>query len=601
MLTEILTRRLLAERADDGRWVGRLASSALSTAVGGFALSRVDSGRNAGPAGRALEWLTTHVNADGGWGDTVDSPSNLSTTLLAWSALGLAGERHRETIYHAGEWMARRTGDLSPASLASAVSSAYGDDRTFSAPILAFCALAGRLGPEPEAWALVPQLPFELAVVPRRFYSLLRLPVVSYALPALIAIGLVRHVRAARGFAVAAAVRNGVTGRVLGLLSGLQPEGGGFLEAAPLTGFVAASLAGAGHAAHPVARQAADFLRRTQRDDGSWPIDTDLAVWVTTGAASALASTDPDGRRWDPGERAALRRWLIERQYRTVHPFTGAAPGGWGWSDRSGAVPDADDTAGALLALRALGPVDDEARAAAEAGVGWLLDLQNRDGGFPTFCRGWGRLPFDRSCPDLAAHALRAMDAWREDMPPRIRARILNASRAALDWLEAVQNSDGSWTPLWFGNQRAPGGENRTYGTAQVLRGLESASGQSTRPVVWTRAVEWLVSAQNPDGGWGGGMSVASTVEETALAVTALSGARLADPVRRGLAWLAGAWKRPEPPSPSPIGLYFARLWYSERLYPLIFSLQALGSSRGMELGAVTDPCVPPVGSAPDP
>ena len=28
---------------------------------------------------------------------------------------------------------------------------------------------------------------------------------------------------------------------------------------------------------------------------------------------------------------------------------------------------------------------------------------------------------------------------------------------------------------------------------------------------------------------------------------------------------------------PAPIGLYFAKLWYFERLYPLIFSLDALG------------------------
>ena len=47
---------------------------------------------------------------------------------------------------------------------------------------------------------------------------------------------------------------------------------------------------------------------------------------------------------------------------------------------------------------------------AARAGLGWLLDLQNHDGGWPTFCRGWGHLPFDRSGTDLTAHALRALE-----------------------------------------------------------------------------------------------------------------------------------------------------------------------------------------------
>src|SRR6266568_4695463 len=47
-------------------------------------------------------------------------------------------------------------------------------------------------------------------------------------------------------------------------------------------------------------------------------------------------------------------------------------------------------------------------RPAAMAGIHWLLNLQNADGGLPTFCRGWTNLPFDRSAPDLTAHALRA-------------------------------------------------------------------------------------------------------------------------------------------------------------------------------------------------
>jgi squalene-hopene/tetraprenyl-beta-curcumene cyclase len=29
--------------------------------------------------------------------------------------------------------------------------------------------------------------------------------------------------------------------------------------------------------------------------------------------------------------------------------------------------------------------------------------------------------------------------------------------------------------------------------------------------------------------------------------------------------------------TPSPIGLYFAKLWYYEKLYPLIFTVASLG------------------------
>ena len=127
---------------------------------------------------------------------------------------------------------------------------------------------------------------------------------------------------------------------------------------------------------------------------------------------------------------------------RVTHPYTNAAPGGWAWTDLPGGVPDADDTPGAILALvvatmqrtsdvsrgcpedeihhggtdRAIptspclrtSVVNSAVNDAAESGIRWLINLQNRDGGFPTFCRGWGTLPFDRSSPDITAHCLRA-------------------------------------------------------------------------------------------------------------------------------------------------------------------------------------------------
>ncbi|MEZ6048428.1 MAG: hypothetical protein R3C11_23220 [Planctomycetaceae bacterium] len=55
--------------------------------------------------------------------------------------------------------------------------------------------------------------------------------------------------------------------------------------------------------------------------------------------------------------------------------------------------------------------------------MNWLLDLQNRDGGWPTFCRGWGALPFDRSAPDLTAHALRALHQYQRTYQSRWRSQ----------------------------------------------------------------------------------------------------------------------------------------------------------------------------------
>lgn len=580
---ELVRARLLAERGPDGFWRGELSSSALSTAVAAFALHQVDPVAHREVVLRALRWLADRANADGGWGDTPDSPSNLSTTLLGWAALGCggAGEPALErAVRNVEAWIGRTAGSLEPGALAQAVVASYGKDRTFSVPILTVCALAGRLGEEP--WGLVPQLPFEFSVLPRRLFRFARLEVVSYALPALIAIGLVRHRRAPGSGTPLKWLRDAVTGSALRLLRRCQPSNGGFLEAAPLNGFVAASLAASGLRDHPVTWNCARFLVATVRPDGSWPIDTDLATWLTALSVNALAAGEDGMAMLPAAERARLRARLVGLQFGRVHPYTQAAPGGWGWTDLPGAVPDADDTAGVLLALYNLDAEDPEAQVAAGKGLRWLLGLQNGDGGIPTFCRGWGRLPFDRSCPDITAHALVAFDAWYESMEPSLQRWLDEAMQAGVQYLERVQQEDGSWLPLWFGNQDAPGQANPAYGTAHVVRALSrlTPGRMPDRGRLVELGRDWLLSAQNADGGWGGAAGVPSSVEETALAVSALDPVEHGDAVRNGVAWLIRNTDGGTRFAPAPIGLYFSRLWYSERLYPVIFTAQALAAAE---------------------
>ena len=613
-LRDRLVARLLDERTPDGLWEGRLASSALSTAVAAFALHRLDPVAHRPAVDRALGWLVTHANADGGWGDTPRSRSNASTTLLCRAALSVADPADEAAIAvrdAADAWVARAAGSTHPDAIAALVLTCYGSDRTFSIPILVMLSLAGLLGPDEQAWRRLPQLPFELAALPSSWYRFVGLPVVSYALPALIAIGLLQHRRHPSRLPGIAWLRNAITPAVLSKLARIQPASGGFLEAAPLTGFVALSLAAAGETDHPVVLKAREFLLGTVRPDGSWPIDTNLKTWVTTLAVQALA----DGDGLSAEHRAALapvRNWLLRTQHRVRHPYTGAAPGGWAWTDLSGGVPDADDTAGALLALHALqggagspstprrprrgrptlfGPSDNSpddmspskaqtTLCAAESGLRWLLALQNRDGGLPTFCRGWGRLPFDRSCPDLTAHAIAAMQAWHADVSPTLRRRLVRATKRAVGYLARTQRTDGSWAPLWFGNEWVECGENRTYGTAKALLGLVRLRGgpldARVAPMLAAGA-RWLERNVNDDGGWGGGPGAPSTVEETALAAQALCAMLDAPPslVARGLDWIAQHEPRDGDTEAAPMGLYFASLWYWERLYPLIYATAA--------------------------
>ncbi len=594
---ERATGELLAARTAGGYWAGELSSSALSTATAVTALSiyarENGEARFHGQITAGLKWLAEHQNGDGGWGDTVLSLSNLSTTVLGWAAFGAApggDAAHPKTITAVEDWIRRHAGGLERKQLAPAIIARYGKDRTFSVPILTMCALAGRLGSGPAAWQDIIPLPFELAACPHQWFAALRLPVVSYALPALIAIGQARHFHLPSRNPLARLVRNLTLRRTLRILEGIQPSNGGFLEATPLTSFVTMSLAGSGQAGHPVCRKGIEFLLASQRADGSWPIDTNLATWGTTSAVNALG-----GHLGDGAEAESIRSWLLGQQYLEEHPYTHAAPGGWAWTDLPGGVPDADDTAGALVALRQLGgPME---QAAAGAGLRWLLDLQNRDGGIPTFCRGWGALPFDRSSADLTAHAIRAWLAWMDEPElVAMRERIEGGVLRALRYLRREQRQDGSWVPLWFGNQHAPGEENATYGTSRVVRALSEVAGREWLredcQSMLGRGVQWLMEAQNGDGSWGGCRKIDGSVEETALAVEGLAAAAgceawpsevkremVVGAVGRGAEWLiqkveSGEWKQP-----SPIGFYFAKLWYYEALYPVIFTVGALGQA----------------------
>src|SRR5579883_137428 len=540
-----------------------------------------------------IEWLAAHQNADGGWGDTVVSFSNISTTMLCRAAFHLTGmaAKYEESLRRCEEWLHQRYGKT-PEELAEAIRARYGKDRTFSVPILMTSAIAGLV-----SWGEVPSLPFELACFPQSWFRFLRIPVVSYALPALIAIGqAVHHHRPPRN-PVTQLVRRMAIGKSLRVLQKIQPTSGGFLEATPLTSFVTMALASIGRADLPVVSKCVEFLSNSVRPDGSWPIDTNLATWVTTLSINALAAAG-DVDQLDRKEQ--MRAWLLRQQYKERHPYTGADPGGWAWTDLPGGVPDADDTPGSLLALEHFSGVCKEDKAVLW-GLRWLANLQNGDGGWPTFCRGWGHLPFDRSGADLTAHALRALAtwwrAWFGTLPTRrgisrwrvtwtnagwvrIFRRLHAAIPRGLCYLEHFQRPEGSWLPLWFGNQYALDDENPTYGTARVLAAYRDLDLMTSEPA--QRGIVWLLSVQNADGGWGGAANTPSSIEETALAVEVLldAGSSAKSAVKRGLAWLIERIEAGGLSQPTPIGFYFAKLWYFEKLYPIIFSVAALGRAR---------------------
>ena len=157
---------LLAETSPAGHWIGQLSSSALSTAAAITALALVE--RHAPTiAGRvadenrecqlskliivSLRWLARHQNADGGWGDSDKSPSNIAATMMVRAAFALTcvpaenpGILERADAYIAA------TGGV------RGLRRRYGNDSTLTAGILTASALAGLI-----SWRQVPALRFE--------------------------------------------------------------------------------------------------------------------------------------------------------------------------------------------------------------------------------------------------------------------------------------------------------------------------------------------------------------------------------------------------------------------------------------------------------
>jgi squalene-hopene/tetraprenyl-beta-curcumene cyclase len=605
-------------------WTGKLSNSALSTATAISALSVVLKNANTSHRGRAdlglaldelkiqeligrgSRWLADVQNSDGGFGDTDRSLSNIATTLLVIAAWKLASDKAvgTDAIQRAWAYVDQQGGW-------DGLRNRYGKDKTFVVPIMTNCAIAGLID-----WHTIPTLPFEAAALPQSWYRFAKMPVVSYAVPALVAIGQAQFVHSPPTNRLIRTLRHCSRRRTLRVLSEMQPTSGGYLEATPLTSFVLMSLASIGLGDTSVARRALRFLIDSVLPDGSWPIDTNLATWVTSLAMKHYYPTDRidlGNNRSDPIEWERSVDWLLSCQHRLRHPFTGAEPGGWGWTNLSGSVPDADDTPAALLALANYREANGrsssylremrlrEVIASAELGCQWLLRLQNRDGGWPTFCKGWGTLPFDRSGSDLTAHALRALNRWRPHLKSELAGRIDRACFKGWKYLSAHQQPDGNWLPLWFGNQDRPAEDNPVYGTSRVLLAYgECGRAESTEA---QRGIDYLKKSQNRDGGWGGGPSIryepstenghanglkgkngenfaSSTIEETAVAlegIMACGGEGVAtDSIMRGLGWLCDSVEQGHYRTSQPIGFYFAKLWYHEQYYPLVFALGAL-------------------------
>ena len=276
----------------------------------------------------------------------------------------------------------------------------------------------------------------------------------------------------------------------------------------------------------PVVEAGVRFLVESMREDGSWPIDTNLSTWVTTLSIAALADAGalpPATICGRCGSGCSISRARASIRSRTRRP------GAWAWTPLSGGVPDADDTSGALLALRRLGDPDPQAVAAAAAGVRWLLGVQNRDGGIPTFCRGWGALPFDRSTPEITAHALQAWSVWYPHFDRPLQRDLRARAGRAVKFLAASRRADGTWIPLWFGNEHAPDEDNPDlrHGSRPARPAIDAGRRRSRgHAIVAVSRSAGCWRRRTPMADGEGAARCLSSIEETGVVLAALGSFR---------------------------------------------------------------------------
>lgn len=309
-------------------------------------------------------------------------------------------------------------------------------------------------------------------------------------------------------------------------------------------------------------------------------------VWDTAYAAFCLAeSGNPDS--------AALRRsadWLLDKEIRRRGDWSvkrpHLQPSGWAFEFANEHYPDIDDTAMVLMGLEHCQATDPARQQRVEArAMAWLKGMQSRDGGYAAFDadNDWGVLnsiPFsdhnamlDPTCPDITGRVLEALRRRGVDL-------VDPAVHGAVKFLVNSQEKNGSWYGRW--------GVDYLYGTFLALRGLQAA--EYDEPNLYQRAGDWVVSVQNPDGGWGESclsyvndefVGAPSTPSQTAWALLTLHAAGRKDSpyAERGLRYLIdtqdsdGQW-----PESLATGTGFPNVFYMRyTMYRHYFPLWVLG------------------------
>jgi squalene-hopene/tetraprenyl-beta-curcumene cyclase len=557
---------------------------------------------------RAAVWIRSHQREDGSWSLFYGGPADLSTTIEAYVALRLAGDRPEAEHMRAASSLVREGGGIERSRVFTRVWLAlFGvwpwERLPALAPEMMFlpkwaplniydfaCWARQTIVPLTIVFAHRPQRPLPFGLDELHSPQPGTAPTSTPASVRGRGLALLDRVLHGYGRVAPRWLRELAMGRAERWIVRRQEADGGWGGIQPPWVYSLIALHLRGYPLdHPVMRAGFEGLDGFTIDDdrGRRVEACQSPVWDTALASVALADA---GLPEDDPALLAAADWLLGEEIRVLGDWAvrrpELEPAGWAFEFANDNYPDIDDTAEVVLALlRVAHPDRERIEQAIARAVRWVEGMQDSGGGWAAFDAEnksalVRELPFcdfgeviDPPSADVGAHVLEMLGAVG-------RAGTPEARRGA-DWLAAEQEPDGSWFGRW--------GVNHVYGTGAVVPAL-IATGMPASDSRIRRAVSWLEQHQNDDGGWGEDVRSytdpawigrgESTSSQTAWALLALhaAGERSAA-VERGVAWLVraqrpdGGWDQPQYTGtgfPSDFSINY-------HLYCLVFPIMALG------------------------